>query len=177
MLSVLIPVLTNSIRQVSTQAVDNNTRITALTPLESAGRWTGQDIPLAQDTTLPTDGSWQSSLTLGWTSWVDQSQYDTYNATSAIYERKEVTYSLASSDLQRQYRVCDNWNRDTSACDGTWTSQTSVAARKITLAQFSLSGSIFSINVTSYPKGSSHPGEEKTYTVYGALLGSEDPIQ
>lgn len=176
LLTILVPILTTTIRSVSTQTVENSTRISALMPLENTGRWMGEDIPLAQVTSLPDDSSTWSAMTLEWTSWVDISQYDTYTAPSAVYKRNEVTYSLSGSDLQRQYRVCDDWNLDTGICDGSWTTSVAVVARKITTTQFSRTGSLFTVTASSYPRGSEHSGEDRTYQVYGALMGSQDPF-
>lgn len=177
LLTLLIPILINTMRGISTQTVDNSTRISALTPLDNTGRWLGEDIPLAQTTSLPNDSSAWSTMTLAWTSWVDTSQYDTYAAPAAVYKRQELTYSLSGTDLQRQYRVCNNWNLSTSVCSDSWTSSVTIVARKITTSQFSRTGSLFTVNASSYPSGSDHPGANRTYQLYGALLGSQVPIQ
>lgn len=176
LMAVLIPILVTTLRSISTQTVENSTRISALTPLENTGRWIGDDIPLAQVTSLPDDSSTWPTMTLEWTSWIDISQYDTYTAPAAVYERREVTYSLSGSDLQRQHRICDNWNLDTSICDGAWTSSASVVARKINSVLFSRSGSIFTVSADSYPRGTEHAGEARSFQLYGALLGSLAPI-
>jgi type II secretory pathway pseudopilin PulG len=177
LLILLIPVIVNTMRGVSTQTVDNGTRISALTPLDNTGRWLGEDIPLAQATSLVSAAAPQSTMTLEWTSWVDTSQYDTYGAPTAVYKRQEVTYSLSGSDLQRQYRVCSNWNLATAVCAGSWTTSATIVARKITTGQFSRTGSLFTVNASSYPSGCDHPGRNMTYQAYGALLGSQVPIQ
>ena len=177
LLSILMPILATTIRSISTQTVENSTRISALTPLENTGRWLSEDIPLAQATSLPDDSSTWPTITLEWTSWVDTSQYDTYTAPAAVYQRSEITYSLSGSDLQRQYRTCDDWNLDTVICDGSWTSSVFIAARKINSVLFSRSGSIFTVSAGSYPRGIEHAGEDRNFKIYGALLGSQDPIQ
>lgn len=180
MIGLLLPVLFTSMRQITVQSTTNSTRVQALVPLENAGRSLGRDIPLAQATTLA-EGVTSTTLQLSWTDWSDDSQYDTYTADAATYKRKEVTYSLSGTDLRRQYRVCNDWNLTTSTCDVAWGSPTTTTmAYDLTSISFyrgtSANRYVFTIVATSYPRGTSWAGEERTFKLYGSLLSSEEPV-
>ncbi len=182
-IGLVLPVLAVSVIQMVFETNRNNDRITALRPLENAVRELGKDIPLAQ-ASRPVDGDFvgASSLTLDWTDWTDADQYDKYGGGEAVYKRSEAKYSLSGSDLQRQQRVCNDWDLDPTSptydtCIGTWTtSTTSTVARNVTSVQFSRSGNLFAIEVTSALEGSADVTEKRTFRVYGALLASQVPV-
>lgn len=165
-----------AIGQTVVRTEDNNTRIRALVPMENAGRRLGQDIRIAQDTDLATGTIDATSLTLSWTDWADDSQYDTYSADSVTYKRFRVTYSLAGSDLERLYEVCDDWDTLTATCNVAWTQSTTVAASPVSSVLFTRTGDLIVIDLTSFPKGSGFPGEARTYRVRGSILMAPVPV-
>jgi len=175
-IGLVVPVLSTSVLQMSRQTVNNSTRVTALMPLESAGRLLGEDIPLAQETDLADPTSGTSMLTLEWTDWSDDSQYNTYSEGDATYTRRQVTYSLSGSNLERQNRLCDDWTLATQTCDGSWTTTTTIAAREVESIQFSRSGDLFTINIASDPRGAVGPREQRTYEIFGGLLSNLVPL-
>jgi len=177
LLGLLAPVLALSVHNISRQTVSNTTRITALRPLENTGRWMREDIPLAQSTGLAA-GIPGSTLTLEWTDWSDDSQYDTYGASQATYQRNRVTYSLSVTDLQRTLAVCSDWDLQGNMCNTSFvTTSILTVARNLEIIQFSRSGDLITIDVTSAPRGATWPSEQRTYEVHGTLLSGGSPMQ
>ena len=173
-----------AIGQTVVRTEDNNTRIRALVPMENAGRWLGGDIRIAQDTSLATSSS-DVTLGLTWTDWADASQYDEYSAGSVAYTRYRATYSLNGTDLERLYEVCDgSWDVDAGACQDKetppnpveWTATTAVVASPVTSVLFKRTGDLIVIDLTSFPKGPTFPGEARTYRVRGSILMAPVPV-
>lgn len=174
-----------AIGQTVVRTEDNNTRIRALVPLENAGRWLSQDIRIAQATDLATGTTDATTLELTWTDWADASQYDEYSADSVAYSRYRVTYSRNGTDLERLYEVCDgSWDLDAEACQDKedppnpveWTTSTTVAASPVSSVFFSRgTGDLIVIDLTSFPKGPTFPGEARTYRVRGSILMAPAP--
>lgn len=206
----ILPVLVSAIQQVMVQTDRNSTRISALTPLESTGRWLGRDVPLAQATDLISGNPPVNQVILYWTHWGDTTNYDSYSATGVAYKRIRATYSLVGTNLTRTGATCANkddadvkcvnqvvsgaaWADSTKWVDGqavllssgSFNSASRVAdpgspataAPFVASVTFSRSGSVITVDVTSYPRGSSQPGEARTYRYYGTLLTTTDPIR
>ena len=168
-----------AIGQTVVRTEDNNTRIRALVPMENAGRWLGGDIRIAQDTSLATSSS-DVTLELTWTDWADASQYDEYSSGGAVYKRYRATYVLSGDDLERTLAVCADWNTVTAMCDelpDPWvTSSTTVVASPVTSVLFTRTGDLIVIDLTSFPKGPTFPGEARTYRVRGSILMAPVPV-
>ena len=178
-LGILAPILGNTIRQLAVQNSRDTARITAQVAVEDTGRSLGQDIPLAQATNLAFSGS-ASTMNVEWTNWADNSQYNTYSQPAATYTRARITYSLVGTDLKRKVEACSNWNTTSLTCTVSWTTTSNATAARnvasITFTRSASPGYVFTVTVTSSPRGSGFPSATRTYTVYGALIGSESPI-
>ena len=157
---------------------ENNTRIRALVSMENAGRRLAADVRIAQDTDLATSTS-DTTLALSWTDWADASQYDEYSASGVVYKRYRVTYSLNGTDLERLYEVCDDWDTTLGICDpitGTWTGSTTTVASPVSSVLFTrTTGDLITVDLASYPKGTSFAGEARTYRFRGSILMAPAP--
>lgn len=170
--------LGTAIRQTMVLTADNNTRVRALVSMENAARWLSGDIRIAQDTGLATSSS-DSTLQLSWTDWAESAQYDNYNADNVVYKRYRVTYSLNGTDMEQDYEVCDDWDFDAvpSVCSVAWTTTTQVVATPVSSLLFTRdAGYLFTVDLTSFPKGSGFAGQTKSYQFEGPLLAAPAPI-
>ncbi len=205
-LGVLAPILAVTVRQIVVQSSRDTTRITAQVAVEDTGRTLGQDIPLAQATSLTVVGSPVTltnvvTFSVEWTDWAipvsptvgpgtptpTPIPFDTYSQSAAKYPRVRVTYSLVGSDLKRKVESCSDWNLTAvpPSCTGTWnTTSNATAARKVASITFKRlddpdplsKDPVFTVTVTSSPKGPGFPTADRTFTIYGALIGSGSPV-
>lgn len=142
----LLGVLVPSIFQTTRGTVLTTVEVTALNNVENAAHWINKDVRMAKETNLqeevplvnPTP---ESPLTLNWTDWTDWVQEE--------FRDHSCAYWLEGTDLQRNY-------------DGTVTR----VARYISDIEFSQSGTLITVTITSTPEGVPERSEKRTYRIY-----------
>jgi prepilin-type N-terminal cleavage/methylation domain-containing protein len=137
LIGMLSGVLITSVLQITRESRSTTDRTTGNLQVQSAGRWFSRDVKMAADTT-PGDGApAAATLTLQW-----EDQYED------AYEARTIQYYLSGEELKRDY-------------DGVVT----IVARYISDVEFSRTGSVVTMNITSIPGGGPQNTKEGEYRV------------
>lgn len=129
-----------ALQQTMRGTFSNNSRTVVLSDINNAALYIRRDIQMAQETTLPVDGTPRNSVTFDW--------YD-FTLFEADNISHSVAYTLSDTNLLRNY-------------DDT----TSIIGRHITNISFSQDGEFISVSVTANVSGWQAKSKTLNFTIY-----------
>jgi type II secretory pathway pseudopilin PulG len=124
---VMVLVIGSSYVQIMKGRVNIAQRSVAMADLDSSAHWLTRDLVMSQNTTLTLGAPPTSNMTLGW---LDKTSWAIDEGTTV----HSVNYALSGTRLLRNY-------------DGNVT----IVSRYLTTANFSITGNVFTITLTSRP--------------------------
>ena len=129
-----------TLQQIMQGTYSNTNKTEVLSNINNAARYIRRDIQMAQETTLPVDGTPQNSVTFDW---YDFTLFTTDNISHSS------TYTLSDTTLMRNYD-------DTP----------SIIGRNITNISFSQNGRFINVSITANTTGYQEKGKTINFTVY-----------